>query len=324
MKMDPFIEAEEVAGHSVKRCCELFEVSKSAYYQRRTQVPSVRDLSDAELLEQIHQVHRDSDGTYGSPRVHQELLARGVGCGRRRVRRLMRRCGLEGRCKKRWRKTTIQDPAAEAEALDLIQRHFGPGEVLDARYVGDITYIATWEGWAYLATVIDLASRRVVGWALADHMRSRADLRRVADGVRIPPADGGHLPLRPRLSVHQPGLPPAGHRSRHRAVVGPQRRLLGQRGSGEFFRHHQTRAHRPSPLADDGRATPGGVRLDRGLVQHPPTALLTGLPQPGPIRNAHPPKPQQPSGIIDLADLSVRARHPHTTTTMIGHAPACE
>ena len=84
----------------------------------------------------------------------------------------MRVAGLEGRCKKRWRKTTIQDPAAQAEALDLIRRHFGPSEVLDARYVGDITYIATWEGWAYLATVIDLASRRVVGWALADHMRT--------------------------------------------------------------------------------------------------------------------------------------------------------
>ena len=73
--------------------------------------------------------------------------------------------------KKRWRTTTVADPEAEA-AKDLIQRHFGPGEELDRRYVGDITYVATWEGWAYLATVIDLASRRVVGWALADHMRT--------------------------------------------------------------------------------------------------------------------------------------------------------
>ncbi|MGO8871847.1 MAG: DDE-type integrase/transposase/recombinase [Acidimicrobiales bacterium] len=83
----------------------------------------------------------------------------------------MRIAGLEGRCKKRWRKTTVADPEAEA-ARDLIQRHFGPCEEIDRRYVGDITYIATWEGWAYLATVIDLASRRVVGWALADHMRT--------------------------------------------------------------------------------------------------------------------------------------------------------
>ena len=172
MKLDGFIEAEEVAGHSVKHCCDMFEVSRSAYYQRKKNVPSARELADAELLEHIRQAHDDSDGTYGSPRVHRELLDRQVACGRRRVRRLMRVHGLEGRCKKRWRKTTIQDPVAEAEALDLIQRHFGPGEVLDARYVGDITYIATWEGWAYLATVIDLGSRRVVGWALADHMRT--------------------------------------------------------------------------------------------------------------------------------------------------------
>ena len=190
MKLDGFIEAEEAAGHSVKHCCDMFEVSRSAYYQRKKNVPSARELADAELLEHIRQAHDDSDGTYGSPRVHRELLDRQVACGRRRVRRLMRVHGLEGRCKKRWRKTTIQDPAAEAEALDLIQRHFGPGDVLDARYVGDITYIATWEGWAYLATVIDLGSRRVVGWALADHMRTEliSDALLNAFENRRPPA----------------------------------------------------------------------------------------------------------------------------------------
>jgi transposase InsO family protein len=83
----------------------------------------------------------------------------------------MRLAGLEGRCKKRWRKTTVADPEAEA-AKDLIQRQFGPSVEIERRYCGDITYIATWENWAYLATVIDLASRKVVGWSLADHMRT--------------------------------------------------------------------------------------------------------------------------------------------------------
>ena len=190
MKLDPFIEAEEDAGHSVKHACDMFEVSRAAYYQRKRQIPSPRDVADGELVEKIRQIHDESDGTYGSPRMHKELLARDVSCGRRRVRRLMRAHGLEGRCKKRWRKTTIQDPAATAEALDLIQRHFGPSEVLDARYVGDITYVATWEGWAYLATVIDLASRRVVGWAVADHLRTEliSDALVVAFGQRHPPA----------------------------------------------------------------------------------------------------------------------------------------
>ena len=171
MKMDPFIEAEEATGHSVKHCCDMFEVSKSAYYERKKDLLSAREVSDAELLEKIIAIHKESKGTYGAPRVHKELLHRHVACGKRKVTRLMRQAGLEGRCKQRWRKTTVADPDAEA-ARDLIQRHFGPCTELDRRYVGDITYISTWEGWAYLATVIDLASRRVVGWALADHMRT--------------------------------------------------------------------------------------------------------------------------------------------------------
>jgi transposase InsO family protein len=171
MTANPFIEAEEVAGHSVNNACHLLEVSRSAYYQRRQATPSARATSDAELTEKITAIHTESKGTYGSPRVHRVLRKAGTECGKRRVRRLMRQAGLEGRCKKRWRKTTVADPAAEA-ARDLIGRHFGPGAEVDRRYVGDITYIATWEGWAYLATVIDLSSRRVVGWALAEHMRT--------------------------------------------------------------------------------------------------------------------------------------------------------
>ena len=171
MKLDPFIEAEKNAGHSVQKTCGLFEVSKSAYYERRNGVPSRREVTDADLLELIRAIHKESNGTYGAPRIHKELLHRHVAVGKRKVTRLMRQAGLEGRCKKRWRKTTVADPDAEL-ARDLIQRHFGPCEELDRRYVGDITYISTWEGWAYLATVIDLASRRVVGWALADHMRT--------------------------------------------------------------------------------------------------------------------------------------------------------
>jgi putative transposase len=171
VNVDPFIEAEEVAGHSVKNACRLLEISRAAYYQRRKDVPCARDVSDAELLEKITVIHTESRRTYGSPRVHQSLRRQGVACGKRRVRRLMRLAGLEGRCLKRWRKTTVADPEAE-KALDLIQRAFGPGAEIDRRYVGDITYISTWEGWAYLATVIDLSSRRVVGWALADNMRT--------------------------------------------------------------------------------------------------------------------------------------------------------
>jgi putative transposase len=167
VKVDPFIEAEKVAGHSVNRACGLLEVSRAAYYQRRNGAPCQRDITDAELVKQIIVIHDESKGTYGAPRIHKELLHRHIAASKRKVTRLMRQAGLEGRCKKRWRKTTVVNPEAEL-ARDLIQRHFGPCEEFDRRYVGDITYIATWQGWAYLATVIDLASRRVVGWALAD------------------------------------------------------------------------------------------------------------------------------------------------------------
>jgi putative transposase len=220
--VDPFIEAEEVAGHSVQNACRLLEVSKSAYYQRRDGAPSARQLSDAEMTEQIRAIHAESKGTYGAPRIHKELLHRHVVCGRPKVTRLMRVAGLEGRCKKRWRKTTVADPDAEA-ARDLIQRHFGPGTTLDRRYVGDITYIATWQGWAYLATVIDLASRKVVGWAIADHMRTElvTDALSMAFVNRAP--DEGvifHSDRQPFAQVVQPALQRLGvSRQRVRQII---------------------------------------------------------------------------------------------------------
>ena len=171
MKVHPFIEAEKVAGNSVNSACRLLEVSRSAFYARTSNPPCARAVTDAEILGEIRAIHAESQGTYGSPRIHQELRHREITCSRRRVARLMRGAGLEGRCTRRFRKTTTPDPAAEL-ARDLVAREFTPSGEINRRYVGDITNIATWQGWAYLATVIDLASRRVVGWALADHMRT--------------------------------------------------------------------------------------------------------------------------------------------------------
>jgi len=189
VKLDGFIEAEKIAGRSVKRACDLFGVSRAAFYQRLNPTPSARAVADGELAAKITEIHATSGGTYGSPRVAAELDHQGTHIGRRRVARLMRAAGIEGRTKKRWRRTTIADPAAEA-TRDLIARQFEVGGPTDARYVGDITYIATWEGWAYLATVIDLASRRIVGWALADHMRTElvTDALEAAFAQRRPPA----------------------------------------------------------------------------------------------------------------------------------------
>jgi len=186
----PFIEAEQAEQHNVARTCELLEVSRSAYYQWSKHLPCARELSDAELAAKMIEIHDTSKGTYGAPRIHAQLRQAGLLCARKRVARIMRQRGLAGRCRRRWRKTTIPDPDAETRAVDLIRRHFEPGAELNVRWVGDVTYIATWEGWAYLATVIDLASRRVVGWALADHMRTDlvAEALSMACVQRRPPA----------------------------------------------------------------------------------------------------------------------------------------
>jgi len=166
-----FIAAEKQAGGNVAKACDLLEVSRSAFYDWHERPPSLRALSDAELTEKIRAVHLASRGTYGAPRVHAELAAQGLHVGRKRVARLMVRAGLAGRCRRRTRRTTIADP--EARAMNLLERAFGPQDiVIDTAWAGDITYVRTWEGWAYLATVIDLASRKVVGWAMADHMES--------------------------------------------------------------------------------------------------------------------------------------------------------
>ena len=172
MNCYPFIEAEKSRQRNVKRACELLKVSRSAYYAARDGRPSERAAQDAGLAAQVKAVHEESKGRYGSPRVHAQLRAQGRRHSRKRVARLMRQSGLQGRAAKRWKKTTIPDPAAAARA-DKIRRDFtADASRLNTRWCGDITYIPTWEGWLYLATVIDIASRRVVGYALADHLRT--------------------------------------------------------------------------------------------------------------------------------------------------------
>jgi transposase InsO family protein len=183
----PFIEAEKAQQRNVAKACALLEVSRSAFYQWHEHLPCARRVADDELAERIEAIWNTSRGTYGWPRVHAQLRRDRVRVGGKRVARIMRQRGLFGRCRRQWKRTTIPDPVATA--VDLLKRAFGPGTVdLDRVYVGDITYVWTWEGWAYLATVIDLASRKVVGWALADHMRAElaCDALRMALDSRRP------------------------------------------------------------------------------------------------------------------------------------------
>ncbi len=172
MNVYPFIEAERAQQHSVTRACELLEVSRAASYTHRAGTPSARQQTDEQLTEHIRAAHTASKGRYGAPRIHAQLRRQGRRHGPKRVARLMRAAGLHGRTPRRFKRTTIPDPAAAARA-DLIRRDFaGNAAAVNTRWCSDVTYIPTWEGWLHLATVIDIASRRVVGFALAEQLRT--------------------------------------------------------------------------------------------------------------------------------------------------------
>jgi putative transposase len=167
-----FIETEK-ANHRISRMCRVLKVSKSGFYGWRDRAPSARDRADARILEKITRIHRDSRETYGAPRIHFELRALGIRCGRKRVARLMREAGIFG-CGGRKRKvrTTLRSHTERTPpAPDLVERNFTPTGP-DRLWVADITYIRTWEGWLYLSFVLDTYSRKVVGWSMANNLRA--------------------------------------------------------------------------------------------------------------------------------------------------------
>ena len=163
-----FIAAQK-AQHSVAQLCRVLQVAPSSYYAWQHRPASPRAQADAVLTEQIREVHDRSRCTYGAPRVHADLHARGQRVSRKRVARLMRQAGLVGRPPRRFRRTTVADTQVQAE--DLVQRQFA-ATAPDQLWFGDITSIRTWEGWLYLAIILDAYSRKVVGWAMADHLRT--------------------------------------------------------------------------------------------------------------------------------------------------------
>lgn len=166
--------------------CRLLGLSTSGYYARRDRPPSERAKSNAVLTETIVGLHRRSRGTYGVPRIHADLAAEGQRVGRKRIGRLMRDAGLCGVSRRRGTRTTIRDKEARP-APDLVARAFS-AESLNWLWVADITYIPTWAGFLYLAVVLDVCSRRIVGWSMATHLRSELVLEalNMAIGQRRP------------------------------------------------------------------------------------------------------------------------------------------
>jgi putative transposase len=165
-----FVSAEK-ARTPVSLACRWLGVSRSGYYEWATRAPSQRALTDAWLTERIRAIHKAHRGVYGAPRIHADLrLAHGVRVSRRRVERLMRAAGISGLVRRKRGRTTISVPGVRV-ADDLVERRFRP-DAPNVLWIADVTYLRTWEGWLYLAAVQDAYSRRIVGWSMADHMRS--------------------------------------------------------------------------------------------------------------------------------------------------------
>jgi hypothetical protein len=159
---------DHVADFPVNVMCEVLGVSRSGYYTWASRAESARAAADRALAAEIRAAHAASRGRYGSPRVHAELRARGRRVGRKRVARLMRGMGLAARRRRRFRRTTDSSHVFPI-APNLLGRNF-TAEAPDRVWLADLTYIWTTEGWLYFAAVLDLCTRRVVGWAMADHL----------------------------------------------------------------------------------------------------------------------------------------------------------
>ena len=179
--MFELVDAEK-AKYPIQVLCDALELSRSGYYAWKTRAPSPRDKSDEKLAVEIAAAHAKSKRRYGSPRVHRALRNKGIHVGQKRVARLMRENGIVARQKRRFRRTTDSNHPNPI-APNVVARDFAPGAP-NMVWAGDVTYVATAEGWAYLAVLLDLCSRRVVGWAISATNDTALALRALERAVR--------------------------------------------------------------------------------------------------------------------------------------------
>ena len=178
----------EKANHAVRCLCRVMQVTRSGYYAWAKRWPSRRQREDGQLKARIRAIHTTSRGTYGSPRIYGQLRQDGFVVGRERVARLLRELGLTGLPLERFRSTTDSQHQLPV-APNVLARDFAAARP-NERWSTDITYLWTTEGWLYLAVVIDLFARRVVGWAVQPHLRAELALEalHMALGRRVPDA----------------------------------------------------------------------------------------------------------------------------------------
>jgi putative transposase len=223
------IISAERPSFPVSVMCEVLGVSKSGFHSWERRAPSDRALSDAWLTSRIKEIHENARGVYGSRRVQAELrLGQDIVVSRKRIRRLMRQAGISGLVKVKKGRTTIPVPGVRV-ADDLVERKFRP-DAPNVLWVADITYLRTWEGWLYLAAVQDAYSRRIVGWAMTEHMRTElvADALQMAVGSS-PARARAHTSQRSGIAIRRSGFRSASPRRRDRGLDGIQGRRLRQR-----------------------------------------------------------------------------------------------
>jgi putative transposase len=184
-----FIEDCRV-DYPVTIMCDVLGVSPAGYYAWRARPESRRSAANRELVDDIERVHRDTSGRYGSPRIHAELRAQGRGVSRGRIERLMRRHGIRAIMARPWRARTTDSRHDFPIAANLLERNFtaaAPNRI----WLADITYVETDQGWLYLATVMDLYSRKIIGWAMCDHLRTELPLAALRMAISVQrPGDG--------------------------------------------------------------------------------------------------------------------------------------
>ena len=170
------------ADYPVTIMCGVLGVSPAGYYAWRSRPESQRSAANRELVDDIRRVHRDTNGRYGSPRIHAELRAQGRGASRGRIERLMRRHGIRAIMAKPRRMRTTDSRHDFPIAPNLLERNFiaaAPNQI----WLADITYVEADQGWLYLATLMDLHSRKIVGWAMADHLRAELPMAALAMAI---------------------------------------------------------------------------------------------------------------------------------------------
>ncbi len=265
------VDDQKAAGFPVTVACEAVGVSTSGYYDwaaRQAAGPTERQLAEAELVALMRELFDAADGNYGVPRMYKALRHAGLVVNVKRVARLMRLHGIAGRFRRRSIRTTFPGPD-DYVIPDLVGRRFAPGAP-DVAWCQDITYIPTGEGWLYLASVLDLGSRRLLGYSMADHIRTELVLDALGMAVAARGGDhsvagviahadrGSQYTANDYLDFCQARQLPLGRKDRY---------LLGQRGRRELLGEPEAGMSPRTDLLHPGRGSSGHLPVDQ-LVQH--------------------------------------------------------